>query len=100
MDEGDGASKKRKRSARAESEDGAGSRSRSRSHSHLKGVKSRDVAGLRDLKQEKTAQRKRQSAELQLRQHGRAGTADRVHTDKMPKHLFSGKRGIGKTDRR
>jgi nucleolar GTP-binding protein len=26
--------------------------------------------------------------------------ADRRNVDKMPKHLFSGKRGIGKTDRR
>ncbi len=28
------------------------------------------------------------------------GEADRVITTKMPKHLFSGKRGMGKTDRR
>jgi len=31
---------------------------------------------------------------------GRQGTADRFIGTKMPKHLFSGKRGIGKTDRR
>ena len=30
----------------------------------------------------------------------RAGEADRRIFVKMPKHLFSGKRGIGKTDRR
>lgn len=28
------------------------------------------------------------------------GEADRFIGDKMPKHLFSGKRGSGKTDRR
>lgn len=30
----------------------------------------------------------------------KAGEGDRVIHTKMPKHLFSGKRGIGKTDRR
>ena len=30
----------------------------------------------------------------------RKGEADRVHYNKKPKHLFSGKRGTGKTDRR
>eukprot|EP01147_Barroeca_monosierra_P009180 gene9181-1471_t len=32
--------------------------------------------------------------------HGRQGEADRRVTAKLPKHLFSGKRGAGKTDRR
>ncbi|KAK9468471.1 P-loop containing nucleoside triphosphate hydrolase protein [Lipomyces arxii] len=31
---------------------------------------------------------------------GRAGEADRHYTDAMPKHLFAGKRGIGKTSHR
>ncbi|KAK9449840.1 P-loop containing nucleoside triphosphate hydrolase protein [Limtongia smithiae] len=31
---------------------------------------------------------------------GRAGEADRHHTETMPKHLFAGKRGNGKTQRR
>jgi len=30
----------------------------------------------------------------------RAGEGDRRIYEKMPKHLFSGKRGMGKTDRR
>ena len=30
----------------------------------------------------------------------KAGESDRAIPTKMPKHLFSGKRGIGKTDRR
>ena len=32
--------------------------------------------------------------------NGLKGEADRFIGNKMPKHLFSGKRGIGKTDRR
>lgn len=35
-----------------------------------------------------------------INQYARAGEADRRNYDMMPKHLFSGKRGIGKTDRR
>ena len=31
---------------------------------------------------------------------GKAGEADRMIPIKMPKHLYSGKRSIGKTDRR
>jgi len=31
---------------------------------------------------------------------GLKGEADRFIGTKMPKHLFSGKRGVGKTDRR
>lgn len=31
---------------------------------------------------------------------GLKGEADRFIGNKMPKHLFSGKRGVGKTDRR
>lgn len=31
---------------------------------------------------------------------GLKGEADRFIGNKMPKHLFAGKRGIGKTDRR
>jgi nucleolar GTP-binding protein len=30
----------------------------------------------------------------------KSGEGDRVINTKMPKHLFSGKRGIGKTERR
>ena len=31
---------------------------------------------------------------------GKSGESDRHIAVKMPKHLFAGKRGIGKTDRR
>lgn len=35
-----------------------------------------------------------------LQQEARKGEADRHIFVKRPKHLFSGKRGLGKTDRR
>lgn len=35
-----------------------------------------------------------------LAREGKSGESDRRHGDNMPKHLFSGHRGIGKTDRR
>lgn len=35
-----------------------------------------------------------------VRKYGLKGEADRFIGTKMPKHLFSGKRGVGKTDRR
>lgn len=37
---------------------------------------------------------------LPFAKEGRAGESDRKIGDKMPKHLNSGKRGVGKTDRR
>lgn len=44
-------------------------------------------------KMHKTSQKK-------MNQFGKAGESDRYIGTKMPKHLFSGKRGSGKTDRR
>lgn len=35
-----------------------------------------------------------------VKKHGLKGEADRFIGNKKPKHLFAGKRGIGKTDRR
>ena len=35
-----------------------------------------------------------------MNQFGKAGEADRHIAVKMPKHMYTGKRGIGKTDRR
>jgi nucleolar GTP-binding protein len=39
-------------------------------------------------------------AQRKRNKQAKAGEGDRVIPTKMPKHLFSGKRGIGKTDRR
>lgn len=35
-----------------------------------------------------------------VKKKGLKGEADRFIGNKMPKHLFAGKRGVGKTDRR
>ena len=35
-----------------------------------------------------------------MNQFGKAGEADRHIAVKKPKHMYTGKRGIGKTDRR
>ena len=35
-----------------------------------------------------------------MQKMARKGEGDRIIPNEMPKHLFSGKRGIGKTDRR
>jgi nucleolar GTP-binding protein len=41
-----------------------------------------------------------QKAQGKMNQFGKAGEADRHIAVKMPKHMYTGKRGIGKTDRR
>jgi len=62
---------------------------------------SRDKSGIRDpearkkLKVMAKKMQKRKFAAL-----GKAGESDRKITTKMPKHLFAGKRGTGKTQRR
>jgi len=65
------------------------------------GKMSRDVSGVRDPKarmklkvHEKKMQRKK------FAQGGKAGESDRKILTKMPKHLFAGKRKMGKTQRR
>ena len=42
----------------------------------------------------------RKKLERDVFKHSRKGVTDRTILSKMPKHLFSGKRGVGKTDRR
>lgn len=42
----------------------------------------------------------RQAIAKKVKKMCRKGEADRFIDNKMPKHLFSGKRGSGKTDRR
>ena len=39
-------------------------------------------------------------AQADMNREGRRGEADRHVFDMKPKHLYTGKRGIGKTDRR
>jgi len=62
---------------------------------------SRGQSGLRDQSQSKKLQeiRKKQDKKT-FAQYGKAGESDRRILEKKPKHLFCGKRGIGKNDRR
>jgi len=63
----------------------------------------RDKSGMRDESQVKEAARKREKSKVKLHYDhhvARAGEADRHIFDMKPKHLFSGKLGRGKTDRR
>jgi len=90
---------KRKRDATAEGGEElagrAGSAARAasaRSMSRMKGLPSEDAAQTME-------KRRRKKMKLHEKQ-GKKGEADHHIPDWKPKHLFSGKRGIGKTDRR
>ena len=48
----------------------------------------------------KKAKRIGRNAQKGMNMEARKGEADRRVLDMKPKHLFSGKRGMGKTDRR
>ncbi|XP_017003343.2 nucleolar GTP-binding protein 1 [Drosophila takahashii] len=67
----------------------------------IKRAPSRDSLGIKNLAIRKKAQimAKRDIAK-KVTSRGLKGEADRFIGTKMPKHLFSGKRGNGKTDRR
>jgi len=67
----------------------------------LKRAPSRDSLGIKNLAIRKKAQimAKRDIAK-KVTSRGLKGEADRFIGTKMPKHLYSGKRGNGKTDRR
>lgn len=56
--------------------------------------------GLKDGPQRAKALRLADRAQRRRNRMAKAGEGDRVILTKMPKHLFSGKRGNGKTDRR
>lgn len=74
-------------------------RSRSRSKSRpIEEVVPGD--GIRDIAQKKKAIKKSRDSVKNRNKEARRGEADRVIPTLKPKHLFSGKRGIGKTSRR
>ena len=75
------------------------SKSRNRSRSHIKGAPPRDKSGMREEQVDK-ARKLMKKTQKPLTIMGGAGESDRKYYEKMPKHLFSGKRGKGKTDRR
>mmetsp|Transcript_45493 Transcript_45493/g.73002 ORF Transcript_45493/g.73002 Transcript_45493/m.73002 type:complete len:680 (+) Transcript_45493:81-2120(+) len=57
-------------------------------------------AGLKNEEERMRAQKMSDKAQRKMNKRAKIGEADRTIITKMPKHLFSGKRGIGKTDRR
>ena len=57
-------------------------------------------SGLKNAEANIKAQRLADLAQRKSSKKARSGEGDRVIVTKMPKHLFSGKRGNGKTDRR
>jgi len=61
----------------------------------------RSQSGMRDQSKSKKLQelRKKQDKKT-FAQYGKAGESDRRIVEKKPKHLYCGKRGIGKNDRR
>merc|ERR1711872_330577 len=61
----------------------------------------RSQSGLRDKEQgEKLEKIKKKGDKKTFARFGKAGESDRRIQEKRPKHLFAGKRGIGKNDRR
>lgn len=60
----------------------------------------RDKSGIRDPEKRAHVRQLSKVSQRKMNQFGKAGEADRKITTKMPKHLFSGKRKAGKTQRR
>merc|ERR1719163_375228 len=64
-------------------------------------VQPRSQSGMRDPKQSKKLDKLKKKADKKtFASQGKAGESDRRIQEKKPKHLFAGKRGLGKTDRR
>ena len=57
-------------------------------------------AGLKNDEARMRGQKMADKAQRKMNKKAKIGEADRTIITKMPKHLFSGKRGNGKTDRR
>lgn len=100
------ASRGRKRE-RSEGGDAAGAkgepaskRMRSRSRSRSRPVEALPGEGFKDTAQKVKAIKMGKAAVKQRNKDARRGEADRQIVNLRPKHLLTGKRGIGKTDRR
>uniref|UniRef100_A0A1I8EG37 Ribosomal RNA-processing protein 8 n=1 Tax=Wuchereria bancrofti TaxID=6293 RepID=A0A1I8EG37_WUCBA len=61
---------------------------------------SRDIRGIKNDKVREIVKKVGRKKQRNLQHEARKGEADRHIFVKRPKHLFSGKRGLGKTDRR
>jgi len=60
----------------------------------------RDVSGVRDAKMRNKVKTIAKKAQMKSNRNARKGEGDRTILDMKPKHLFAGKRKMGKTDRR
>jgi nucleolar GTP-binding protein len=80
---------------RSRSESPSVERSKSRGRS-----KTPQEEGLRDKRQKMEVEVQAKKAQRAMNKDGRKGEADRHIYNLMPKHLYAGKRGNGKTDRR
>jgi nucleolar GTP-binding protein len=79
------------------------SRAASRDRSESKARRSVSVVpgeGFADVKMKIRAAKMMKQNQYEINLHGKAGEADRNVVDKMPKYLYTGKRGAGKTNRR
>jgi nucleolar GTP-binding protein len=63
-------------------------------------TRDRSTMGLKNVQQKERSEGIHKKAQRANNLHGKKGEADRAIGAKLPKHLFSGKRGIGKTQRR
>jgi len=84
---------------RSEADEDAPVVSRSKSRNRSKSVVPGE--GYKNVKaKEKAVKIQHMQSYRKIRKFAKKGETDNVVLNKMPKHLFSGKRGIGKTDRR
>lgn len=75
----------------------------SASHSRVRSSSrpARDEMGIKDVTMKtKLKNIAHKALKKKIARKGLKGEADRFIGTKMPRHLFSGKRGVGKTDRR
>lgn len=89
-------SKRDTRKRKAKRDESVGSKSHVRSSSRTP----RDKSGVRDQVMAKKVRKLAKVAQRPYNQEARKGEGDRRILTAKPKHLFSGKRKIGKTDRR
>ncbi|CAD5123844.1 DgyrCDS12150 [Dimorphilus gyrociliatus] len=73
---------------------------RSKSRARSASRQPRDKSGLRDESMVKKARTIAKNAQKKMNREARKGEGDRKIFDLKPKHLFAGKRKMGKTDRR
>lgn len=96
-----GRKKLRKDATPPSSSSSPSSRSRVRSTSVSRSVsKTPNQLGFADTTQQKKAGKLVRNSQKERNHEARKGEGDRVILNMMPKHLFSGKRGMGKNDRR